>query len=54
LLCGHDFEGGTWDEHYINVDFVNGKHNGVVKAVTERFGNVESREDMWFYEKEST
>lgn len=37
LLCGHDFNGVTWDERYIEDDFVEGKHHGIIKALTEKF-----------------
>jgi len=40
-LCGHDFDGYGYDDSYIGQDTVSGKHHGVVKAVTEKFGTVE-------------
>lgn len=41
ILCGHDYEGGEFDEKYIEEDYVDGKHHGVCKAVQENFGIVE-------------
>jgi predicted O-methyltransferase YrrM len=47
LLCGHDFEGRGYTEQYIEADYVNQRHNGVCKAVSERFPECESIDGMW-------
>ena len=52
IICGHDCEGRDWDEKYINVDVHDHKHHGVIKAVTEAFGdkfNIEER--IWWIQK---
>jgi len=47
IMAGHDFDVGNegqkyeYDERYLGEDCVNRKHHGVIKAVTERFRNVE-------------
>lgn len=49
IICGHDYESNTYDEKYINEDYVDGKHHGVIKAVNETFRktvNYEGR--MWW------
>lgn len=35
ILCGHDCESTEYDERYIEQDYVDGKHHGVIKAVKE-------------------
>jgi len=40
IICGHDFNSGTYEEKYIEDDYVNGVHHGVTKAVTEKFSDV--------------
>jgi len=39
-LCGHDFECHEFYEKDIGVDFNNGRHSGVIKAVTETFKDI--------------
>ena len=46
-FAGHDFESMDYEEKYIENDYVNNKHNGVIKAVTEVFPNVECINLMW-------
>ena len=42
IFVGHDYDShdGTYDEAYIHRDSVNGKHNGLIKAVNEYFGSA--------------
>ena len=37
FISGHDYEGGGYNEEYIEEDFVERKHHGVIKAVDETF-----------------
>jgi hypothetical protein len=48
ILCGHDYESDTYDERYINEDYVDGKHHGVIKAVNEIVGKVNHEGRMWW------
>ena len=48
IICGHDYESETYDERYIEEDYVDGKHHGVIKAVNEVFGKVEHEGRMWW------
>ena len=47
LICGHDFEGEMFLEEGIERDFFKERHNGVIKAVMERFPGSESVAGMW-------
>lgn len=47
VMSGHDFEAHDYDEQYINDDFVDGKHHGVIKAVTESFNDVKKTGRIW-------
>lgn len=53
ILCGHDFDSFGWDDKYINIDYYNNKHNGVIKAVTEKFNNVQKFDNssVWWVAK---
>jgi predicted O-methyltransferase YrrM len=52
VICGHDFEAFDYDDEFIEVDVHEGRHHGVIKAVTEFFGNrVIQEERMWLVEK---
>lgn len=52
IICGHDFEAFEYDEDFIEVDVHEGRHHGVIKAVTEFFGDrVVQEERMWLVEK---
>lgn len=52
IVCGHDYEGGGYNEEYINQDFVENKHHGVVKAVNEFFkGEAKQEFVFWWYQK---
>ncbi len=52
VICGHDFEAFDYDEEFIEVDVHEGRHHGVIKAVTEFFGNrVVQEERMWLVER---
>lgn len=48
LICGHDYESETYEEAYIDEDYVNGKHHGVIKAVNEVIGKVNHEGRMWW------
>jgi predicted O-methyltransferase YrrM len=52
VICGHDYESNTFDERYINEDYVDGKHHGVIKAVNEVLGSVSYEGRMWWTFKE--
>lgn len=47
LFCGHDFECQEYVEAFIEKDYVQEKHNGVIKAVMEKFPNTQSICGMW-------
>lgn len=51
IICGHDYESDTYEEQYIDEDYVNGKHHGVIKAVNEVFGKVNHEGRMWWTKK---
>ena len=53
ILCGHDYNGKVFKEEYIEQDFVEEKHHGVCKAVSERFEDVTTFEDssIWMITK---
>lgn len=53
IICGHDYESNTYDEKYINEDYVDGKHHGVIKAVNEIMGDVEHEGRMWWVKLKS-
>lgn len=48
IICGHDCEDKHWDEEYIHQDVHNHKHHGVIKAVTEAFGDFNIDERIWW------
>lgn len=48
IICGHDCEEHTWDDHYINVDVYDHKHHGVIRAVHEAFPDVNITERIWW------
>jgi len=57
ILAGHDYEGHTYDERYVNIDCkavkgMTAVHHGVVKAVTERFGEPNHFDNYWWVRKE--
>ena len=47
LICGHDFEAEMFWEEGLEKDFFKERHNGVIKAVKERFGECKPVEGMW-------
>lgn len=53
ILCGHDYEGLPFDERHVDSDYVDGKHHGVIKAVSERFNNVGTFQgsSIWWVKK---
>lgn len=51
VFCGHDYESETYDENFIEVDFVKGVHHGVTKAVNEKFGIPFHKDRMWWINK---
>ena len=49
LFCGHDCEGPEYDERYIEEDYENNRHNGVCKAVFDKFKEVNVEDSiMWW------
>lgn len=50
VLCGHDYESSSYDERFINEDYADGKHHGVIKAVNEFLGTVSFEGRMWWRE----
>ena len=51
MLLGHDLYDDKWDEDKIEVDYT-GVHNGVIKAVYEKFPNVtRGLSRMWYVRK---
>lgn len=48
IICGHDYESDEYKEEYIKEDYVEGKHHGVIKAVNERFGQVNYHNSVWW------
>jgi len=51
LICGHDMDVPTWDERWIEKDFVDGAHHGVIKAVTESFPDFSCHNPIWWRKK---
>lgn len=50
ILCGHDCESWEHDERFIETDFRNGKHHGVIKAVNELIpDHTLLRDACWCY-----
>lgn len=50
IIAGHDYESNQYDENYINEDGHGDRHHGVIKAVTDIFGNVEHQYTIWHKE----
>lgn len=51
ILCGHDCDALKYDDRFIEMDYIQGNHHGVAKAVTERFPNVKLIGDaVWVVE----
>lgn len=48
IICGHDCESKEYDDKYIYKDVVDGKHHGVIKAVTESFKDFNIDERIWW------
>ncbi len=48
IFAGHDLDQVSWDERYIEEDYVEGNHHGVAKAVGERFGEVKRNGRVWW------
>jgi predicted O-methyltransferase YrrM len=51
VFCGHDCESDTYDDRYIEDDYVGGKHHGVIKAVGEMFNPVMIEANIWMNRK---
>lgn len=52
IFCGHDCESMTYDERFIEEDHAVNGHNGVIKAVTEKFPNVKILNNrIWWVQK---
>jgi hypothetical protein len=41
IICGHDYEGREYSEAYIEMDCVNARHHGVIKAINEKLIEVD-------------
>ena len=51
IIAGHDFESYTYYEKHTDVDWYGGKHNGVIKAVMDKFGDrVQRMGNIWYVE----
>jgi len=50
IFCGHDFDSYEYDEKHINEDCTD-RHNGVIKAVLEKFPTVNKMSTVWWIEK---
>jgi predicted O-methyltransferase YrrM len=37
IMIGHDYDSNAWDERFIENEFAENKHHGVIKAVNEFF-----------------
>lgn len=48
LFIGHDYESSEYDENFINEDFRENKHHGVIKAVNEKFKKVNDEAGFWW------
>jgi predicted O-methyltransferase YrrM len=49
ILAGHDFDATEYDNAYIEHDYVNGVHHGVIKAVIEAFGErIHYQGSIWW------
>lgn len=51
IICGHDCESREYDEAFINMDYMHGKHHGVVKAVMEKFPSCNIDNYIWWQVK---
>ena len=51
FMAGHDFEGFDYNEEFVELDYVNNRHNGVIKAVTEKFKDVKDMGGIWLINK---
>lgn len=47
LFCGHDCEGKEYDESFIHEDYKEGRHHGVIKAVSEKFREFNCTDGFW-------
>lgn len=48
IICGHDYDASAWDERFIENEFMENKHHGVIKAVNEFFGQRSLKFDHHF------
>jgi len=48
IIAGHDYESNEYDERYIDLDVVDHKHHGVIKAVNESFSTFNVEERIWW------
>ena len=52
IFCGHDCEGLEYDKRYIEEDYENNRHNGVCKAVFDKFKEVNIEDSIiWWIVK---
>lgn len=48
IIAGHDYESNEYDERYINLDVVDHKHHGVIKAVNDVLRDFNVDERIWW------
>ena len=53
LLAGHDFEGPEYDPEYSDMDTFNGKHHGVIRAVTQTVKDYQYENGIWWQERKA-
>jgi predicted O-methyltransferase YrrM len=51
IICGHDYEGREYNEEFIHEDFVENRHNGVIKAVNEFFKDEVNQDFVFWWHK---
>ena len=55
-ICGHDYDQTGYSDEYLEVDCIKGVHHGVIKAVTEKFGEVKKNpiSSIWWKDKDTS
>lgn len=54
MMCGDDMDADDWDEAHIEIDYMEQKHHGVIKAVVEHFaGRYYRSGPFWLVGKEA-
>lgn len=52
FFVGHDYDDNEYNEEFINLDFVQNKHHGVIKAVQEKFKKFNTGVgSLWWVQK---